>query len=179
MILVTVGSMFPFDRLVRAVDDLVASGEIVDEVVAQIGSGRYEPCAMRFERYMEKQPFDELLARADVIVSHAGIGSIATALRFGKPMLVLPRLRRHAEHVNDHQLATAQRYEALGHVLAARDESELAAKLALARSFRPLPRHVDAAGLAGRVGRYLEDRLAAHRGAVPDIPNPGKEGTNR
>lgn len=155
MILLTVGSMFPFDRLVQAMDDLVASGQLQDEVHAQIGTGRYEPRSMPFDRFMEKAQFDALLMGADAIVSHAGIGSIATALKFDKPMLVLPRLSRHGEHVNDHQVGTARRYGQLGHVLVAHTESEILAKLAELKTFRPAPRQVNARGVAERVASYL------------------------
>ena len=155
MILLTVGSMFPFDRLVRAVDELVASGRFGDEVHAQIGSGRYEPKAMSFDRFLDKPNFDVLLHRADAIVSHAGMGSIATALRYHKPILVLPRLARHGEHVNDHQLATARKFAELGHVLCASSEDELLAGLQALRSFQPRLRHVDSARLAARVGAFL------------------------
>lgn len=156
--------MFPFDRLVRAMDELVRTRRVEDEVFAQIGSGQYEPRTMRFQRYLEKDEFEDLLGRADVVVSHAGIGSIATALRTGKPLVVLPRLKRYAEHVNDHQVGTARRYEMLGHVVAAYSESELCDKLSVARHFTPVPRHADASALARRIGRYLDGQLASRRG---------------
>ena len=41
MIFVTVGSMFAFDRLVRAMDEHVAAGRIHGPVFAQIGAGAY------------------------------------------------------------------------------------------------------------------------------------------
>ena len=157
MIFVTVGSMFPFDRLVRAMDEHVAVGRIRDSVFAQIGSGTYQPVAMPFERFVDKARFDDLLASADCIVSHAGIGSIATALKHGKPMLVLPRRRRYGEHVNDHQVATARRYAELGHVLLAEDECDIPAVLERLPAFRPTPRHVDIDGIAVRIGDFIRD----------------------
>ncbi len=159
MIFVTVGSMFPFDRLVRAMDEHVAAGRITDEVVAQIGSGSYEPKHLRFERFMEKQPFEHLLHTADCIVSHAGIGSIATALAHDKPMLVMPRLKRHGEHVNDHQVATAKKYAELGHVLVAYDADEIVPVLSRLSQFRPAPRVVNTVGVAERVGRFLHEAM--------------------
>jgi exopolysaccharide biosynthesis glucuronosyltransferase PssE len=157
LIFVTVGSMFPFDRLIRSMDLLVASGELKDEVRSQIGSGAYEPRAMPFQRFMDKAEFDALLERAEMIVSHAGIGSIATALRLGKPMLVVPRRGRLGEHVNDHQVATARKYEELGHVLAAYDENDILRMIEGLRRFRPVPRKVNAVGVADRVARFLTE----------------------
>ena len=157
MIFVTVGSMFPFDRLVRAMDEHVAAGRITDEVVAQIGSGSYEPRYMRFERFMDKGPFEQMLQAADCIVSHAGIGSIATALTYGKPMLVLPRLKRHDEHVNDHQVDTARKYAELGHVLVAYGEADIPQVLSTLSRFQPVPRVADSGGVARRIGSFLRD----------------------
>lgn len=147
--------MFPFDRLIQAVDEHVAAGRIHDSVIAQIGSGSYEPKFIRFERFMEKAPFEEMLQTADCIVSHAGIGSIATALSHDKPMLVLPRLKRHGEHVNDHQVATARKYAELGHVQVAYNEADIPDLLADLTHFHPAKRHVNAAGIADRIGKFL------------------------
>lgn len=148
--------MFPFDRLIHAVDKHVAAGRIRDQVIAQIGSGSYEPKFIRFERFMEKAPFEEMLQTAHCIVSHAGIGSIATALSHGKPMLVLPRLKQHGEHVNDHQVATARKYAELGHVRVAYDEADIPSLLDGLAHFRPAKRHVNAAGIADRIGKFFE-----------------------
>ena len=157
MILVTVGSMFPFDRLIKAMDEQVEAGLITDKVFAQIGAGSYEPRAMPFKRFMEKQEFEEQLTEADAVVSHAGIGSIATALHLGKPLVVLPRLKLHGEHVNDHQVATARKYKELGHVLVANSEADLAHTLSRISEFKPVPRNINAAGMADRIGRFLRE----------------------
>ena len=66
---------------------------------------------------------------SDVIVAHAGMGSILTALELGKPIVVMPRRAHLGEHRNDHQWATANH---LGHGLGipvAADEAELIAHL--------------------------------------------------
>jgi UDP-N-acetylglucosamine transferase subunit ALG13 len=59
-------------------------------------------------------PRDDLLERmrqADAVVSHGGSGSIADAIAAGHVPVVVPRLERLGEHVNDHQLEIV---EALG-----------------------------------------------------------------
>ena len=48
MIFVTIGSMFPFDRLIRVMDGWAAANPGV-ETLAQIGDGAYEPAHMRWE----------------------------------------------------------------------------------------------------------------------------------
>lgn len=118
MILVTVGSMFPFDRLIRAVDE-IAGRTGPQAFFAQIGDGRYEPVHMPFVRFLPREEFARLLAEAEMVLSHAGVGTIVDTLKFRKPLLVLPRRERLGEHVNDHQQGTARRFEALNHVLVA------------------------------------------------------------
>lgn len=104
MIFVTVGSQLPFDRLIRGLDQLAS--ELPLDVFAQIGTGEYEPKNFRWERLLAPSRFNELVEDATLIVSHAGIGSVLSAQRSGKPILIFPRLASHGEHRNDHQLAT-------------------------------------------------------------------------
>lgn len=154
MIFVTVGSLYPFDRLIEACDSLAASQPEV-EWVAQIHEGTYEPRHMRFERYMDKAAFDAAMAGAEVIVAHAGMGTINGALALGKPLLVVPRLKELGEHVNDHQVAGAELFRAGGHVLVAPTPDDIGAMLDEARTFVPVPRLVQADRLARDIGDYL------------------------
>jgi len=127
MIFVTVGEQLPFDRLVRAVDEWAAtSGE---EVFAQIGATKWKPQNIGFKKFLDPEEFIERLQHADLIVGHAGMGTIITALEKGKQLLVLPRQSALGEHRNDHQLATAKRFQALGYIMVAMDEFDLSCKL--------------------------------------------------
>ena len=155
MIFLTVGSRYGFDRLVRAVDDMVDRGDITDEVTAQIGYGSYVPRHMQFERLMEGTRYDARMRDADMLIGHAGSGTITLAVRNCKPLLVLPRLKRYHEHVNDHQVATARKFEELHHVLAADDAADLPRRFAELSSFVPARRVARTDELAGRIGEFL------------------------
>lgn len=156
MILLTLGTYpLAFDRLVLAVDELVAKELIDDEVFAQIGFSNYIPKYMKYEKLMEKEHFDSVLASASALIGHAGMGSISMALNHNKPLLVMPRLEKHGEHVNDHQLHTAKKFEQLGHVLAAYDNDELAEKIAQLKTFTPKARVPNRQGVADRIGAFL------------------------
>lgn len=79
--------------------------------------------------WVEFMPFDEVVAtmtRADSVVCHAGVGSIMTALQLGHTPVVLPRLARHGEHVDDHQLDIARRFAERGLVRCVTSETDLA-----------------------------------------------------
>lgn len=130
MIFVTVGTQLPFDRMIRAIDLWAQSrGRSQDEVFAQIGPGEYLPQHIRYEKFVDAQAFRRHVAEADLVVAHAGMGSIITALEMGKPIVVMPRKAELQEHRNDHQLATARRFLAQGRIVVAFDENHLLDKL--------------------------------------------------
>lgn len=124
-VFVTVGAQMPFDRMVRAVDEWAGRRDRGADVFAQIGDATYEPRHVRFARFLEPPEFKAAYERADVIVAHAGTGSILAAMELGKPIVVMPRRAALRETRNDHQVATAERFQALGRIPVAWDEREL------------------------------------------------------
>ena len=155
LIFLTVGSRLGFDRLVRAVDDMVALGIIREPITAQIGNGRYEPKFMSFDRMISASRYDELMLQADRIIGHAGSGTIAHALENDKPLLVLPRLGAYGEHVNDHQVATAATFARLGCILRAEQVHELPSCYRAMRNFVPRRRIARTHDLVDRIGQFL------------------------
>ena len=156
MIFLTVGTQFPFDRLVRAVDEWLDHNSFGEEVFAQKGESSYVPRNFEAVVSLDKAAFDQRFQQASGIVSHAGMGTITMALDHGKSLLVMPRLKKYREVVSDHQGPLAEKFEALGHILLARDESQLAGKFPQLRSFVPHPRQADTDAVARRIGRFLE-----------------------
>ena len=156
MIFLTVGSMFPFDRLIRTVDQLVGEGVITDKVVAQIGHGLYEPQHMAFDRFLAKPQYDLQIDAASVLIGHAGVGTIALALERHKPLLAVPRMKRYKESVNDHQFMAAKKFGQMGHILVATDVGDIRGMLAQLQTFMPRPREVRSHSLAVRIGKFLE-----------------------
>lgn len=123
MIFVTVGTNEArFDRLLEAIDGLAGD----EELVVQHGPSPVRPARATCLDYL---PFDELLAevrRARVVVMHAGVGSMMAALTNGKRPVVVPRLARHREAVDDHQVPLARRLAAAGLVTLVEDLAALA-----------------------------------------------------
>lgn len=136
MILVTVGTDQPFDRMVKVIDRWAAESGRQD-VFAQIGEGGWEPQHIPFVNFFDPAEFKRRFAEAKLIIGHAGMGTILSALLHGKPILVVPKLARLGEHRNEHQTATAKRMMALGNVNVAFDEDELRQKLAEIDSLQP------------------------------------------
>lgn len=128
MIFVTVGTNeAPFDRFLEAVAGLSTD----EELVVQHGSSAIRPA--NAARTVDFLPFDDLVGEmtaARVVVTHAGIGSIMTALSCGKRPVVAARLVAYREAVDDHQLPVARRLEAAGLVTVVEDLAQLDAAVA-------------------------------------------------
>jgi beta-1,4-N-acetylglucosaminyltransferase len=126
MIFVSVGTHeAPFDRLLRAVHEL----EVDEELIVQFGTSQ-----VRGERAVEFEylPYDRVVhyvQRARAVVIHAGVGSVMLTLANGKRPIVMPRLRRFGEHVDDHQQELASRLDAAGLVRAVDGREALEARL--------------------------------------------------
>ena len=103
MIFVTTGSMFPFDRLTKAVDEW-AQENVLQDVLIQIGTGEYEPLQARWVRMMRPLEFSESINTCNLVVAHLGMGSIITAMQAQKPIILFPRQFALGEHTSDHQL---------------------------------------------------------------------------
>ena len=138
MIFVTVGGELPFDRLVRAMDGFAAAhpGE---DVLAQIGAGGFEPAHMRWQRTLERAAYAAALDAAELVVAHAGIGSVLSAGEPGKPIVLMPRRARLGEHRNDHQRDTVAHLAGRPGLFVADDEAALPARIAAARAAPPRP----------------------------------------
>lgn len=102
MIFVAVGTQFPFDRLIRYVDAWAGAHQLAG--TAQIAGGEYQPQHLQWERFMTTDVFNQHLQTASLIISHAGMGNIITALEHRKPIIVMNRQHALGEHRNDHQL---------------------------------------------------------------------------
>lgn len=131
MIFLTVGTQLPFDRLVRALDAFAAArpGIEIFGQIADPGTDGYRPKHFPFVANLAPPEFQQRCRDARLIVAHAGMGSLITAMTFGKPILVMPRRGDLGEHRNDHQVATAARLGDRPGVAVAADGAALAARL--------------------------------------------------
>lgn len=128
MIFVTVGTQLPFPRLIEAMDNLAA--DLEEPVIAQTGPFAGEVAHMEASENLQPSDFEQNFKAARLVVAHAGIGSILSAKRYGKPLVILPRRVAFGEHRNDHQLATAKQVEAVPGVYVAWEAEELGALMA-------------------------------------------------
>ena len=108
MIFITVGTQkFQFNRLLKMVDDLIEEKLISDNVVAQVGYSTYIPRNFHSFQFKSENEINLLMEKAHILITHSGVGSITTALKLQKKVIVVPRLKKYKEHVDDHQLEIA------------------------------------------------------------------------
>jgi UDP-N-acetylglucosamine transferase subunit ALG13 len=147
LIFVTVGTHHqPFQRLLDAL--AVLPGE---SLVVQHGHGPDPPGVAYAVAFM---PFDEMLGHfgsCDLVITHAGVGSILAATRAGHVPIVVPRLKRFGEHVDDHQEQLTRALAASGKVVPVWDVRLLAEVAASARRRRPVTEEEGGVRLAAAV----------------------------
>jgi beta-1,4-N-acetylglucosaminyltransferase len=117
------GMSAPFVRMVRGLAEYAAAhpGE---EIWVQHGKAELPPI-LSGAPFVQRDVMLERLRAADVVVTHAGCGSLFDAMSLGQTPVVVPRLERFGEHVNDHQLELLDALSAEGRILAVRDIAEL------------------------------------------------------
>lgn len=133
MIFVTVGTHEqPFNRLIEEVDRLKKEGIITDEVFIQIGFSTYEPQYCDWKSIISYSEMEDHMANADIIITHGGPATFMGAIAKGKKPIVVPRLEKFGEHVNDHQIEFAIAVQnRLSTIFTVTDISELEALLKL------------------------------------------------
>ncbi len=123
MIFVTIGTQVPFDRFIKIIDEIAPQFD--EEIIAQVCKCEFEPQNIKTVDFLAPDEFNVLFDKARLIVAHAGMGTILSALQKHKPIIIFPRIAALGEQRNEHQLATAEKFEKLGSVYVAMNEDEL------------------------------------------------------
>lgn len=123
MIFATVGShpTYRFQRLLDALEPLPPG-----ELVVQYGPARPPPGVAEAHAWLTFDQVLEQMERASAVISHAGAGTILCAHNLGHIPIVMPRLRRFGETVDDHQVELARVFERTGQVRVAWEADDLA-----------------------------------------------------
>ena len=107
LIFATVGTQLPFDRLMIALNKW-ASDHPEEEVIAQTGPTKSTFPYLTCSNFLSPSQVEQATSACRLVVAHAGMGTVLTALRFKKPVILMPRKASFGEHRNEHQLATAR-----------------------------------------------------------------------
>lgn len=122
MVLVTVGTQKQsFDRLFNLIRN---SKELKkEELVVQRG---YTKCnnskRIKAFDFITLDQMEDYISKADLVISHGGVGTIFSAIKKGKKVIAVPRLAKYGEHINDHQIEICEALEKEGYILYYKDE---------------------------------------------------------
>jgi UDP-N-acetylglucosamine transferase subunit ALG13 len=108
---------------------------ILDElVVIQIGATPYLPRFAQHVDYVHEAQMHRLLSKASVVISHAGAGSILSALQVDKPLVLAPRMANLGEVIDDHQFELAATLSERGRAVMVTDLSAKSLAKAISKS---------------------------------------------
>ena len=137
MIFVAVGTQkFQMNRLLKEIDNCIESRDITEKVFAQIGNSTYQPKNYEYSTFLCKADFEERVKECNLLITHSGVATIITGLKFDKPVIVVPRLAKYGEHVDDHQLQIADSFQELNFVIKCQDIPKLSEAITEARSHK-------------------------------------------
>lgn len=138
MILVTLGTQDKsFERLLRAVLTQIEAGNISEEVIVQAGCTKFKSDKMKIFDLIEPYELEKLIKKARIVITHGGVGSILTALKYQKPVIAAARLSEYDEHTNDHQMQILEEFKKEGYVLVLEDFEKLDELLLESKTFKP------------------------------------------
>ena len=138
MILVTLGTQDKsFVRLIKEIDSLKEKDIIKDKVIAQLGYTEFDSKNIETFSLIESDKLDKLIKEADLIITHGGVGSILTGLKYGKKVIAVPRLSEYKEHTNDHQIQIVNEFFNTGFILKCDNPKDLENTLKEVKNFKP------------------------------------------
>jgi beta-1,4-N-acetylglucosaminyltransferase len=106
----------PFTRLLEAVCSLAP--QLPQPVFVQFGSAQSFVCPRcAGVGFLKMGEFAQRVNEAELLILHAGAGSVIHAVHAGKVPVVMPRRAKYGEHVDDHQLEFARALAEVGKVV--------------------------------------------------------------
>ena len=136
MIFVVLGTQkFQCNRLLKQIEKLIESGDIDEPVFAQVGHSDYKSKNYEYIDFLDKARFDEKIKECSLLITHSGVGTIIAGIKYRKPVIVFPRLKKYYEHVDDHQMEIARAFSKKEYVLMCREEDNLGELIKNSRIF--------------------------------------------
>lgn len=118
MIFISVGTQARgFIRLLNAVEELIRKYNITEEVVAQIGNSKFQSDRIKCYPFVSENEFKEYVNKASLIITHAGSGALFSAIKTGKKVIAVARLKKYNEMIDDHQLELLGKLVEGGYIL--------------------------------------------------------------
>ena len=158
MIFVTLGTQDKsFERLLKAIDREIERGNIKEKVVVQAGYTKFETKNMEIMDLVSQDEFDKLMKECSLLITHGGVGSILTGIKYGKPVIAAARLKKYKEHNNDHQKQIIKEFGDLGYILELRDFNKLGKMIEKSKNFKARKFTSNTHNMVKLVSDYIEE----------------------
>lgn len=155
MIFITLGSQkFQFNRLLKAVDEI----DVDEDVFAQIGYSDYKPQHYKYKEFLDRDEFENVMSKADIVITHGGTGAIIEAVKKGKKVIAVPRLKQYGEHVDDHQIQLIGQFRNLELIYACED-MDLEKALGTVKETEYKSYQSNTERIIKSIERFLEDKF--------------------
>ena len=92
---------------------------------------------MEIHSLMPEEELKEIMKKADLVITHGGVGSIVMALKMEKKVIAVPRLSEFGEHINNHQIQIIETFNSQEFLIGITDLKELGNALEKAKEFKP------------------------------------------
>lgn len=107
-----------------------------DNVFAQTGNSDYIPQNYKYAKFLGKEDFEKYIRECSLLITHSGVGTIITGMKYDKPVIVYPRLKKFNEHVDDHQLQIAEAFSKLNYVLMCNENDNLESLIDKSKTYK-------------------------------------------
>ncbi len=125
-VFVTVGfERRPFDRLLLTIEKGIEEGKIPSDTFIQIGHSQYLPQVCSYKRFLDFDEMEHQVKNSDIVIAHAGVGTILVCLSHNKIPILFPRDAKLREHVDDHQIEFCRIMEEQKRALVAYNSEDL------------------------------------------------------
>lgn len=170
MILVTLGTQDKeFTRLLKELDRLIDKGIIKEEVIVQAGYTKYKSDNMTIFDYVSKDEMADYIEKANLIITHGGVGSIVDSIKNNKKVIAVPRLSKYNEHTNDHQLEVLKELSSNNYIYPVYDMEKLEDAIINIDSFVPNKYISDNSKIKNLISDYIDNNR--RRGMIETIKN--------
>lgn len=162
----TTGSRsFPFDRLVRAIDEAEIASLLPGgaEVFVQTGSSGYIPKNVEWAAFLSREEFGHHMDAADLVITHGGTGAIIGAVSRGKRVVAVPRLKERGEAVDDHQVELVRQFEGMGLIKGCFDLEKLADNVAEAVRMEFVPYQSNTTTILESIDEFIRTDVIERR----------------
>ena len=139
MILVMLGTQNnSFHRLLEEIEKNIKDNTIKEEVIVQAGYTKFESKNMKIFDLIPKEKLEELQEKANLIITHGGVGSIVSSIEKNKKVIAIPRLHEYGEHVNNHQKEIVKDFNDKGYIIGIENVEGLKEAIKKSTNFKPV-----------------------------------------